>query len=45
MKKTNANSKRSFGSRLKHFFKHYFFLLVLACVCAVLLTVLITYAL
>ncbi len=45
MKKTNTNSKRSFGSRLKHFFKHYFILLVLACVCAVMLVLLITYSL
>ena len=41
MKKTE--NKRSFASRLKHFFKHYFGLLLLAVVCAILVTLVISF--
>lgn len=41
MKKTE--NKHGFASRLKHFFKHYFGLLVLAVVCAVIVTLVISF--
>ena len=41
MKKTD--NKHGFGSRFKHFFKHYFGLLLLAEVCAVVVTLVISF--
>lgn len=39
MKKSNNNSGRTFATRAKRFFKHYFGLLVLALICAAAMTV------
>lgn len=45
MKKSNENGNRTFIIRVKRFFKHYFGLLLLALVCAAVMSVVLFYAL
>ncbi len=42
--KKNSNGKRNGAMRIKHFFKHYFGLLLLAIACAALMTLVLFYS-